>query len=95
MPVGVEAPSPFEDQDICLAPATTAIDDEVLAATHGPGLSCGMPAVCSGSGGLPAPVLCLPLGPGSVAGGGCRPACGDFGGGILAFSQWRFIPSRS
>ena len=95
MPVGVEASSPSEDQGICLAPATTAIDDEVLVAARGPGLSRGMPDVCSGDGGLPAPVLCLPLGPGGVVGGGCRPACGDFRGGILAVSQWQIIPSRS
>ena len=43
--LGVEATSPFEDQGFHLAPATTAIDDEVLAAAHVPGLSRGMPAV--------------------------------------------------
>ena len=95
MPVGVKASSPFEDQGICVALATTTIDDEVLAATHCPGLSRGMPAVCSGGGGLPAPVLCLPLGPGGVAGGRCWPVCSDFGGGVMAISQWQIIPSRS
>ena len=39
---GVEATSPFEDQDFRLASATTAIDDEVLEAAHDPGLSRGM-----------------------------------------------------
>ena len=34
----------------------------------------------------PALVLCLSFGPGGVAGGGCRPVCGDFGGGVLAVS---------
>ena len=42
---GVEATSPFEDQDIRLAPAMTTIDDEVLEAAHAPGLSGGMSAM--------------------------------------------------
>ena len=95
MPVGVEASSPFEDQGIRLAPATTTIDDEVHVTACGLGLSRGMLTACSSDGRLPAPVLCLPFGPGGVAGGGCRPACGDFGGGVLAISQWQIIPSRS
>ena len=95
MSVGVEASSPSEDQGICLAPATIAIDDEVLAVAHRPGLSRGMPAIHSGGGGLPAHVLCLSLSQGGVAGGRCRPACSDFGGGVLAVSQWQIIPSRS
>ena len=45
VPFGVEALSPSEDQGVRLALATTAIDDEVLAAAHGPRLSRGMPVV--------------------------------------------------
>ena len=86
MSTGVEATSPFEDQDFRLAPATTTFDDEVLAAAHAPGLSRGMSAMRYGGRGLPAPILCLLLGPRSVAGGGCRSACDDLGGGILAVS---------
>ena len=45
VPFGVEASSPSEDQGIRLAPATTAIVDEVLVAAHGLGFSLGMPVV--------------------------------------------------
>ena len=41
----VEATSPAEDQDFRLALVTTAIDDEVLATAHGPGLFRGLSAV--------------------------------------------------
>ena len=37
MPRGVEALSLFEDQCVCLAPVTTALDDEVPATEYGPG----------------------------------------------------------
>ena len=95
MSFGVEASSPSEDQGVYLAPATTALDDEVPAAAHGLGLSRGMPAVRKGSGGLLAHVLRMPPGPGSKAGGGRRLPYGDFGGGVLAISRRRNIPSRS
>ena len=92
---GVEASSPSEDQDICLAPATTMPNDEVPAAAHGPGLSRGMLVVRKGSGGLLTPILCMSPGPRGMAGGGRRPYHGDFGGDILAVSQRWIIPSRS
>ena len=92
---GVEALPPFEDQGIRLALATTAPDDEVPTIAHGLGFSRGMPPVRKGSGGLLTSVLHLSLGPGSVAGGGNRPPSGDFGGGVLAVSQRRNIPSRN
>ena len=82
MSFGVEASSHFEDQDIHLAPATTAPDDEVPTAAHGPGLSRGMPVKCKGCGGLPAPILRLPPSPVGVAGGERWPSRGDFEGDI-------------
>ena len=93
MPFGVEASSPSDDQGIHLALATTSPDDEVPAAAHRPGFSRRMPAVRKGSGGLLTPVLRLPLGPGSVAGGGRRLPRGDFGGGVLVVSQRQNILS--
>ena len=95
MPFGVETLSPSEDQNIRLAPAMTAPDDEVTAAAHGPRLSRGMPAVCKGCGGLLAPILRLPPGSRGVAGGGSQPSRGNFGGGVLAVSQRGIILSRS
>ena len=95
MPVGVEASSTCEDQGVRLAPSKTAPDDEVPTIAHGPGLPRGVPAVRRGSGGLLAPVLRLPLGPSSLAGGERRPPLGDFGRGILAVSELRNILSRS
>ena len=95
VPFGVETSSPPKDQGICLALAKTAPDDEVPAAMHGPGCSSRMPTVRQGSGGLPTSVLCLSLGPGCVAGVGCRPPRDDPGGGILAISQQWNISSRS
>ena len=91
----VEATSPSKDQGVCLAPATTTTDDEISAAVYGTECSSGMPVVRQGSGGLPALILRLPLGPNSVAGDRCRPSHGDLGGGILAVSRQRNIPSRS
>ena len=64
----MEASSPFEDQGACLAFAMTAPDDKVHAGAHVPELSRGMPAVCKGSGGLPAPVLRLSPGSSDVIG---------------------------
>ena len=95
MSFGVEASSPSEDQGVYLAPTTTALDDEVHAVAHGPGLSSGIPIVHQGSGGLPTFILCLPLGPNGVAGDGGQPPRGDLGGGILAVSRRRYILSRS
>ena len=92
---GVEGSSPSKDQGLRLTLATTTPDDEVPAAAHGPRLSRGVPIVRKGSGGLPAPVLCLPLGPGSMAGGEHRLPRGDFGGGIRAVSRRQNIPSQS
>ena len=69
-----------------MAHATSAPDDEVLAAVYGPGLSRGMPDVHKDSGGLLAPILRLPPGPSAVASKGRRPSCGDFGGRVLAVS---------
>ena len=94
-PFGVETSSPSEDQGIRLALATTAPDDKVTAATHGPGLFRGLPAVRKGCGGLLAPILRLPPGSRGVAGDGRRLSRSDFGGGVLAVSHWRIIPSRS
>ena len=87
MPFGVEATSPFEDQGVCLALATTATDDEIPAASYGTGRSSGMPVVRQGSGGLPSLILRLPLSPISVAGDWRRPPRGDLGGSILAVSR--------
>ena len=92
MSFGVEASSPSDDQGICLAPATTAPDDEVSAAAYGPRFSHGMPIVRKGSEGLLTPVLGLPLSPGGMAGDEHWLPRGDFGGGSL--SQ-RNIPSRN
>ena len=86
VPFGVETSSLSEDQGICLTLATTAPDDEVPAAAHGLRRSNRMPIVHQGSGSLPATILCLPLGLGSVAGVGRWPPRGDIGGGILAIS---------
>ena len=83
---GVEVSSPSEDQDIRLAPATTAPNDKVPAAGHSPGFSLGMPTVRKDSGELLTPVLHLPPGLGGVAGGGHRLPRGDFRGGVLAVS---------
>ena len=91
----VEELSPSEGQGVCLAPVTTALDDEVPTAAYGPRRSSRMPVVRQGSGGLPAPILRLPLRPGSVTGGGRRPPRGDIKGGILALSRRRNISSRS
>ena len=95
MSFGVEASSPSEDQGVCLAPATTAPDDEVPIVAHGPGRSNRMPTVRQGSGRLTAPILSLPLGPGTATGVGRQPPCGDLGGGILAISQRQNISPRS
>ena len=95
MPFGVEATSPSEDQGVCLAPATTATDDEILAAAYEIRCSSGMPVVRQGSGGLPAVILRLPLSPNSVARDRRRPSRGDLEEGILAVSRRRNIPSRS
>ena len=92
---GVEAPPTSEDQGICLALASTALDDEVPTTAHGPGFSRGMPDVRKGSGGLVTSVLHLSLGPSGVTGGGNRPPRGDFGGGVLVVSQWWNIPLRN
>ena len=92
---GVEASPPSEDQGVCLAPATTAPDDKVHAAAHGPGRYSGMPIVRQGSGGLPTLVFCLPLNPNCVVGEGGRPPRGELGGDILAVSRRRYISSRS
>ena len=43
--LSVEATSPVEDQNLRLAPVTTAIDDEVLAAAHGRGIFRGLSTV--------------------------------------------------
>ena len=95
MPFGVEVSSPSKDQGVCLAPSTSTRDNEVLAATHGLGLTCGVPVVCKGSGRLLARVLRLPLDPGGMLGGGGRLPRGDLGGGFLAVSWWWNIPTRS
>ena len=92
---GVEASSPSEGQGVRLAPSTVAPDDEVRVAVHGPELPRGVPAVHRGSGGLLAPVLHLPLGPGGMARGRHRPPRGDFGGGLLAVSWWLNILLQS
>ena len=63
VPLGVEASSPSEDHGVCLAPATTATDDEISAASYGTGCSSGMSVVRQGSGGLSTLILRLPLGP--------------------------------
>ena len=68
VPFGVEASSPFKEQGVRLAPSMTAPDDEVPAAALGLGLPRGVPAMRKGSGGLLAHVLCLPHGPGGMAG---------------------------
>ena len=95
VPLGVEAPSPFEDQGVFLAPATTTTYDEIPTATYGTRRSSRISVVRQGSGGLPTLILRLPLGPNSVAGDGRRPSRGNLGGGILAVS-WRWnIPLRS
>ena len=52
VPVGMKASSPFEDQDLRLAPPMTAPDDKVPAAVHGPGLPRRVPNVCRASGGI-------------------------------------------
>ena len=91
----VEAPSSFEDQGIFLAPPTTTPNDKVPAATHSPKLLSGVLAVCKGSGRLLALVLRLPPGPGGMAGGRGRLPRGDLGGGFVAISLWRDIPTRS
>ena len=93
VPFGVEASHPSEDQGVFLAPATTASDDEISAAAYGPGRSSGMPVVRQGSGGLPALILRLPLGPNNVIGDGRQPPRGDLRGGILAVHRWRNISS--
>ena len=95
MPFVVEALSPFEDQGVYLAPAMTALDNEVPAAAHGLGLSRGMPVGRKSSGRLLAHVLRMSPGPGSVAGEGPRLPRGDFGGGVLAVSRRQNILSRS
>ena len=59
VPVGMEVPSPFEDQGVRLAPSKMASNDEVLEAAHGHRILHGVPTVRRGSGGLLAPVLCL------------------------------------
>ena len=67
MLVGVEASSPSEDQGVSLAPATTAPDDKVPTAAHGPRTSHRMLAVHKGSGGFffkrrkRGPLVCGPL----------------------------------
>ena len=95
VPVGVESSSPFEDQSVRLVPSKTTPDDEVLAAAHGLGLPRGVPAMCRGSGGLLAPILCLPPSPGGMASGGGRLPRGNFGVDILVVSRWHNIQSRS
>ena len=95
VPFGVEALSPFGDQGIRLSLAKTTPDDEVLAATYGPGLSRRMPAVRKGWGGLPASVFFLPPGSVGVAGGGRWTSRGDSRGGVLAVSQRRNISLQS
>ena len=95
VPFGVKALSSFEDQGVCLAPVTTALDDEVPTAAYGPRRSSRMRAVRQGSGGLPTPILRLPLRPSSAVGGRRRPPHGDIGGGILVVSWQRNIFSRS
>ena len=69
LPSGMEASPPIEDQSFLLAPRTTTPDDEGTVAADGSELSCGVPTMCRGRGGLLAFVFCLPSGPGSVAGG--------------------------
>ena len=95
VPFGMEASSPFEDQGVCLAPFTTALDDEVPTSAHGPELPRGVLVVHRGSGGLLAPILRLPYGPSGVIGGGWRPPHGNIKGGVLAVSRRLNIPSRS
>ena len=92
---GVEASPPSEDKGVFLASATTAPNDKVQAAAHGPRCSSEMPIVRWGCGGLPTLVLCLPLSPNSVAGDGGQPPRGELGGGILAVSRRGYISSRS
>ena len=95
VPVGAKALSPSENQGVCLAPSTIAPDNEVPAAAHGPGLPNRVSAVRTGSGGLLAPVLRLPPGPGSMVSNGRRPPHGDLGGGVLAISWRRNTSLRS
>ena len=92
---GVETSTLSEYQAIRLAPDTTTPDDELTAAAHGFGLSQGMPIVRKCCGGLLAPILHMSAGSRGVASGEHRPSRGDFGGGVLAVSQWRIILSRS
>ena len=61
MPLGVEASPPSEDQGVCLAPTTTASDDEISAVAYGPGRSSGMPVMRQGSGGLQHLFFACPL----------------------------------
>ena len=82
----LQASSPAEDQDVRLAPSTTVPDDEVPAAAHGPRLPRGVSAVRKGSGGLLALILCVPPGPGGMAGGERQLPRGNFGG-ILVISR--------
>ena len=77
--VSVKAPSPFEDQGVCLAPYKTTPDDEVRATAHGPGLPHGVPAMRRGSEGLVARVIRLPPDPSNMASGRRLPRRGDFG----------------
>ena len=69
---GAEVSSPSEDQGVRLAPAMMTPNDKVPAATHGPELSHGVPTMHKGNGGLPAPVLHLPPGPGGMTSYGQR-----------------------
>ena len=69
LPFGMESSPPLEDQSFRLAPRTTTPDDEGTAAANGSELTCGVPTMCKGSGGLLALDFCLPFGLGSVAGG--------------------------
>ena len=95
VPFGVEVSSLSENQGVRLAPSTSAPDDEVPSVVHGHGLSRRVPAVSRGSGGLLAHVLRVPPSTGGLADVGLRPSRGDIGGGVLAVSRWRNIPSRS
>ena len=92
---GVKASPPSEDQGVCLALATTAPDDKVHAAAHGPRCSGRIPIVRQGSGGLPTLILCLPLSPSGVASDRGQPPRCELRGDILAVSWLRYISSRS